>query len=184
MIAANRVILVDLGWNPRHPPQAYRYGQSKPVYVYRLQNYGTWEDKVYKNNIHKIGLAYRVIDERNPDKHFTRKEMSTYFAQPPAHVPTYLDEKTFEEEDGVLASVLQRHRDLVVDINTQASLWRETDEELSPDEMAVAHQLAEQEGERVMEEPAKEPEPAIAPESSTSTADATTQETSTPSAPS
>ncbi|KAI8052430.1 P-loop containing nucleoside triphosphate hydrolase protein [Syncephalis plumigaleata] len=113
MIAANRVVLVDLGWNPSHDEQAvaraYRYGQVKPVYVYRLQNFGTWEDKVYKNNIHKIGLAYRVVDERNPDKHFTRKEISTYFTLPPLNVPTYLDEKTFDDEDIVLANVLKRY---------------------------------------------------------------------------
>ncbi|KAI9594819.1 P-loop containing nucleoside triphosphate hydrolase protein [Syncephalis fuscata] len=162
MIAANRVILVDLGWNPSHDEQAvaraYRYGQRKPVYVYRLHNYGTWEDKMYKNNIHKIGLAHRVIDQRNPDKHFTRKEISTYFTMPPSNVPTYLDEKTFEEEDRVLATVLSRHRDVIVDISTQASLWREMEEQLSEEEMAMAHKLIEQEGERVMEDGSKRTE--------------------------
>jgi hypothetical protein len=69
-------------------------------------------------------------------------------------------------------------RNLIVDISTQASLWRETDKELSPIEMEMAHKLAEQEQERLMDDPAKQPEPATIPESEQkSTINAETQET-------
>ena len=57
LVGANRVILMDVCWNPIHDEQAvvriFRYGQTKPVYIYRLQAFGTFEDKMYQNNIRK-----------------------------------------------------------------------------------------------------------------------------------
>ena len=81
MPAANRVILVDLGWNPSEDEQAigrvgahsycvpfngcsqvmviqaYRYGQEKPVFVYRLEIADTVESSLRKNNDFKVALA-------------------------------------------------------------------------------------------------------------------------------
>lgn len=64
--AASRVVLFDCSWNPAHDLQAifraYRYGQSRNVFVYRLMASGTMEEKIYRRQVNKQMLSARVID--------------------------------------------------------------------------------------------------------------------------
>lgn len=67
---ANRVVLLDFGWNPMDEQQAigraYRIGQQKTVFVYRLVLAGTFEEALHNKAIFKTQLASRVVDKKNP----------------------------------------------------------------------------------------------------------------------
>nr|GMC50152.1 protein CHROMATIN REMODELING 20 isoform X1 [Ipomoea batatas] len=81
--AANRVIIVDGSWNPTYDLQAiyrvWRYGQTKPVYAYRLLAHGTMEEKIYKRQVTKEGLAARVVDRQQVHRTISREEMLHLF---------------------------------------------------------------------------------------------------------
>ncbi|KAI9469374.1 P-loop containing nucleoside triphosphate hydrolase protein, partial [Coemansia mojavensis] len=68
LVAASRVVIFDIGWNPLYDDQAvaraYRYGQKRRVYVYRLMTAGTWEEKLFDSNIFKVGMTRRVVDRQ------------------------------------------------------------------------------------------------------------------------
>ncbi|XP_074311682.1 protein CHROMATIN REMODELING 20 isoform X2 [Silene latifolia] len=83
LFAANRVIIVDGSWNPTHDLQAifraWRYGQKKPVYAYRLVAQGTIEEKIYKRQVQKEGLAARVVDRQQVHRSMSKEEMLHLF---------------------------------------------------------------------------------------------------------
>ncbi|KAJ3108467.1 hypothetical protein HDU97_001174 [Phlyctochytrium planicorne] len=92
---ANRVILVDLGWNPSFDQQAiarsYRYGQKKNVYVYRLVTFGTFEERLFNNNMSKLDLSKKVVDKKKSGKGFTKEELKNYFHIPPDNPASEVD---------------------------------------------------------------------------------------------
>lgn len=61
LTAANRVVLVDQDWNPLYDEQSigriFRYGQKKPVFVYRLITASTIEERIFTQSIHKKSVS-------------------------------------------------------------------------------------------------------------------------------
>ena len=64
LVGANRLILMDVSWNPAHDRQAmgriWRDGQTKPVTIYRLITAGTVEQKVFERQLGKEVLKNTV----------------------------------------------------------------------------------------------------------------------------
>ncbi|KAI6182203.1 SNF2-related and DNA RNA helicase domain containing protein [Aphelenchoides bicaudatus] len=142
-VAANRVIIMDQNWNPSHDRQAmfraYRFGQTKPVYVYRLVAFGTIEDRIYARQVTKESIATRVLDENQVKRHYTyadlaellRLEISEYDeSKPPLYAPP---------EDELLACVFSRLKEAVVNcIQHDSLLAHVEDENLTAEERKEA----------------------------------------------
>nr|XP_017018706.1 helicase ARIP4 isoform X1 [Drosophila kikkawai] len=80
LTGANRVIIFDASWNPCHDTQAvyriYRYGQTKPCFVYRIVMDRCLEKKIYDRQIKKQGMSDRIVDECNPEAHLSMKDIT------------------------------------------------------------------------------------------------------------
>ena len=84
LVGGTRVVLFDCCWNPCHDHQSmcrsHRYGQTKPVYVYRLVGNGTMEKKIYDLQIRKEGLSKRIVDNDATQRHFRSDELNEYMS--------------------------------------------------------------------------------------------------------
>ncbi len=85
LVGANRVVIFDASWNPCHDSQAvcrvYRYGQSKPCYIYRLVSDKCLEKKIYDRQVNKQGMSDRVVDEANPDNYLSTKDVHSLWGE-------------------------------------------------------------------------------------------------------
>ncbi|HMO22108.1 MAG TPA: DEAD/DEAH box helicase, partial [Candidatus Melainabacteria bacterium] len=85
LTSADIVIHYDLWWNPAVESQAtdraYRIGQEKPVFVYKLVAYGTIEQKLMVLQAKKRELAQGIYDDRgNADTHFSEGDLEHLLA--------------------------------------------------------------------------------------------------------
>lgn len=82
LVSASRVIVLDVSWNPAHDLQAvyraYRYGQTRRVRIYRLVNQG-FEECMYKQQIIKLQLSGRVVDDKTMSGYLTSEELSRFW---------------------------------------------------------------------------------------------------------
>jgi len=112
LVAANRIILFDMSWNPADDTQslfrAYRFGQQKTVYVYRLVARGTMEEKIYDRQVYKQSLSSRVIDEKQISRYFSANDLQELFSFDPSQqtCTTSVLAKSAPPVDEVLAGIL------------------------------------------------------------------------------
>uniref|UniRef100_H2Y5N4 Transcriptional regulator ATRX n=1 Tax=Ciona savignyi TaxID=51511 RepID=H2Y5N4_CIOSA len=141
LIGANRAIVFDASWNPTHDVQSifriYRFGQSKPCFVYRFIAQGTMEEKIYDRQVVKQSLAFRVVDEQQIERHYTANDIAELYTFKPERLtddvlktrPTPVLPK-----DTLLADILKARstRDLIVSYHEHDSLLgHQAGEELS-----------------------------------------------------
>jgi transcriptional regulator ATRX len=133
--SANRVVIFDSSWNPAHDLQAiyraYRYGQTKNVFVYRLLAAGTMEEKIYKKQINKQAMSARIIDAQMPDNHFTmeeKAELLKFTEYKSADFAKVKEALTREPQDHVLMKILESYQSCLHSVDDQTALLEDKDE--------------------------------------------------------
>lgn len=148
LFGANRVVILDTHFNPIWEEQAigraYRLGQEKPVYVYRLTVGGTFEDALLNQSIFKMQLATRVVDKKNPMR-YAMRGAKQYLFKPKGLEQTDLDQ--FMGKDPlVLDRLLDNHKDdqIVRSIELTETFQEEDTVELTAEELKEAQAYHEE----------------------------------------
>ncbi|CAO3624019.1 unnamed protein product [Cunninghamella blakesleeana] len=120
LTSANRMIIIDFDWNPSHDEQSigriYRFGQQKPVYVYRLLSHTTIETVLKAKNIHKMGIASRVIDNKQISEQI-RRETRTYLQLPEENPEIKSKKESIEKiNDTILKEIFTESQDSIVSV--------------------------------------------------------------------
>ncbi|KAJ2796891.1 hypothetical protein H4R20_005381 [Coemansia guatemalensis] len=153
LVAASRVIIFDVGWNPLYDEQAvarvYRYGQKRQVYVYRLLTTDTWEDRLFNNYIFKVGMARRVVDKQTMNRQIAKDDMRKYFQRPALNIPSisadHIASLTQEyKDDFVLATLLAKYAHALAKVVPQPTLLANEDDNLQIEMEVQAMVLREQ----------------------------------------
>ncbi|KAF7271451.1 hypothetical protein GWI33_015673 [Rhynchophorus ferrugineus] len=149
LVAANRVIIFDVSWNPSHDVQSiyrvYRFGQTKPCYIYRFVTHGSMEMKIYERQVTKQAISKRVIDEQQIDRHYSQNDIQELYKTDlePADRPIPLVPK-----DVLLGEMLQKYDKTIFRYHEHQSLLEnKQDEELNEAERRAAWEEFENEKE-------------------------------------
>jgi transcriptional regulator ATRX len=131
LVAANRVVIFDVSWNPSHDIQSifrvYRFGQTKPCYIYRFLAMGTMEEKIYERQVTKQAISKRVIDEQQIDRHYNQNdlmELYKYELEPD-------DERMLPilPKDRLFAEMLKKYEEIIYKYHEHDTLLENKEEE-------------------------------------------------------
>jgi len=144
LVGANRVVIFDFKWSPMWEQQAvgraYRLGQKKNVYVYRLRCGGTYEDSVWNTTQFKTNLQTRVVDQKDTVRSAPKKR-ARHFSPPKAVEKEDLTE--FKGKDTVLDRIINSPEasERICSIQHSETFQADADDELTPAEQEEADNM-------------------------------------------
>lgn len=113
--SANRVIIFDFGFNPAWEEQAigraYRFGQTKPVFVYRFVAGDTYEANIYNTQLFKTSLTRRVVDKKNPNRNAARNTKQYLYPPKTIKHEDLTNELEVDLDPKVLSKIMQAQID-------------------------------------------------------------------------
>lgn len=135
IVSANRVVIFDASFNPCDDAQAigrvYRYGQMKPVFVYRFVMDNSFERCIYDRQVHKQLSSNRLVDGKDADPYVSLADVSRYFRAEKTPIKYFADEIP-KYNDRIIQNVLTTyphlftnapilHQSLLLDRNVKLS---------------------------------------------------------------
>ncbi|KIX10039.1 uncharacterized protein Z518_01120 [Rhinocladiella mackenziei CBS 650.93] len=138
---ANRVIIFDFSFNPSWEQQAigraYRLNQKTPVFVYRFQAGGTFEDVLFNRAVFKTHLFGRVVDKKRPERHASKKVTEYLFPARDVEQQDFTD--CLGKDPRVLDAIIGR-LSCVRSIVLTETFQKEDDEQLNDEEQKAAEE--------------------------------------------
>ena len=151
IVAANRMVMVDLDWNPSNDAQVmgrvYRKGQTRPVYIYRLIAAGTVEEKVLERQFSKQDLS-DAMESADLYQRFTPEELKSLFKPCTAAVGKHVlkkqnSSKQMLSKDQHLMKLADSIRYVVIANRDEEQLSRADGEDSDTEEAATSEGKAE-----------------------------------------
>lgn len=131
---ANFIIIMDPSWNPAHDNQAcfraYRYGQTRPVTIFRLISKDTLQERIYRLSVFKVMAAHRLVDNAQVARILTNDQL---------HLREDFGEETRVQESDITDNVLKVAFNTASAVyNTDVLFAHESSEQLTEEEQATA----------------------------------------------
>ncbi|KAI5790249.1 hypothetical protein EDC01DRAFT_788515 [Geopyxis carbonaria] len=143
--SANRVVIFDFDWCPMWEQQAigraYRLGQKKPVFVYRFQCGGTFEDRIWSTTQFKTQLSSRVVDTKEPIRK-AKKDNKWKYLVPPQEIERE-NVRDYRGLDKVLDALIDE-TDYVYAIAYTETFQPDIDDALTAEEVLEAEKVHEE----------------------------------------
>jgi SNF2 family DNA or RNA helicase len=162
MHGANRVIIFDFRFNPSKEEQAigraYRLGQTKPVYVYRIITDGTSESHLLNLVGFKTQLAVKVIERKNASNVSSRKLKEGLHKAKTVPTIGNLDPTTMTS-DIILSKILHAHNrePFMTNLETTEIYRKEEDIHLTAEDNQLIENLLQEEQTGIRHRPQAQP---------------------------